>query len=115
MSGKEQEENHMSPCDNLTSFKRLTIAILGIQATMVTVSLLLMVSTMNRVSVVAEKQVQLAERQRVIEQKADSALSDANKALAISGKSEADIAWIREGFTELKMLVRNAINDKGNQ
>lgn len=108
-----KDNDHPSPCDSFVNFRKMIIATMGLQAIFVIASLSLAVSTQNRVSVLAEQQIQLRERQRMIEQKADEALSNSTKALTISGKSEADIAWIREGFTELKMLVRNAINDKG--
>ncbi len=97
---------------SLSGFRKLSIAILTLQGGFVVISLMLCVSTMNRVSVVAEKQVQIAERQRVLEKKADIALQDASKALTISGKSEADIAWIREGFTEMKAMLRETMNER---
>jgi len=54
-----------------------------------------------------EKILKIATRQDSSEEKADQAASDAWKALVISGKAEANIAWIREGMTEMKMMFRN--------
>jgi len=104
--------DHNAPCESLSGFRRMVIGIMGIEALFVMAALSLTVGVMNRMSAVSERQIQIAERQRVIEKKADDALTSANKALAISGKSEADIAWIREGFTELKMLVRDAVQNR---
>lgn len=105
------EGNHVTPCDNLSNFKKLMIGLMGLQSVFVIASLSITLNSMVRLSAFSEKQIQMSERQRVIEKKADEAQTASNRALAISGKSEADIAWIREGFTELKMLVRDAVNN----
>lgn len=68
------------------------------------------VSTMNRVSSLAERQVQIIERQRVMEKKTDVALAKASGALETAGRSEANMAWVREGLTEVKIQIRHAIN-----
>lgn len=101
----------MTPCQDLSSFRKLVIGILGIQTTIVIVCLSLCVNTMSGQAGLSQKLMQVSTRQEIIEKKADTASSDASKALAISGKAESNIAWIREGLTELKQAVRQKNNN----
>lgn len=99
--------NHVTPCTDLSSFKKLVIGILGIQTSVVIVCLSLCVNAMSGQARANQKIMQVSTRQEIIEKKADSASSDASRALAISGKTESDITWIRDGLGELKMIIRN--------
>jgi hypothetical protein len=106
-------KDHEAPCEPLNGFKKLMIGTLSLQGVFVIASLSLCVNSMNRVSAIAEKQIQIIERQKMIEQKADTASKQSAEALATSSRAEANIQWIREGLTELKMTVRQALADKG--
>jgi hypothetical protein len=104
---------HEAPCSDLSSFKKLTIGILTLQGVFVIASLSLCLNAMNRVSGIAEQQIQIMERQRAIESKTDEgieksaeAIAKAGEALAMSSRAEANIQWIREGLTEIKVAVR---------
>jgi len=82
-----------TPCTGLKNF--------------VIIALGMTVNVQSTMAAHSETLMQLKTRQEMIEKKADSANSDAARALAISGKAESNIAWIREGLTELKIAVRN--------
>ena len=97
---------HSDPCRSLSDFKKLVIGILGLQGLFVMASLTLTVNTQRSLAAASEKLMKVETRQEMIEQKADNASADASRALAISGKAESNIAWIREGLTELKIAVR---------
>jgi hypothetical protein len=96
-----------APCQDLSSFKKLVLGILALQTTIVIVSLSLCVNIMSSQATTTEKLMQTSTRLEMVEAKTDKAVSDASRALAISGKSEANIAWIREGMTEMKIMFRN--------
>jgi len=100
-------EDHKAPCSSLKNFRNLIIGIMTIQSTFVIVSLGMTVNAQSRMAAHSEQLMQLRTRQESIEKKADTAATDASKALAISGKAESNIAWIREGLTELKIAVRS--------
>lgn len=101
---------HQTPCTGLKSFRNLVLIVMGLQATFIIGSLTIAVNTMSAVAAQSEAIMQLKTRQEMIEKKADDASSDAARALAISGKAESNIAWIREGLTELKIAVRSGNN-----
>ena len=93
-------------CAPLRNFRALVIGILSLQAVFVTVPMVQSVSIQKEQARQAQELMAVSTRQEMIEQKADTASADALKALAISGKAESNIAWIREGLTELKIAVR---------
>lgn len=86
------------------------IAISGIQATIVIVCLSICMNVMTSVAQNSEQIIAISERQKSTENKADRALESSAQALTLSGRAEANIQWIREGLTELKIAVR-----QGNQ
>ena len=104
---KKRTCNMEEPCNDLSSFKKLVLAIMAIQTTIVIVCLSLCVNSMSNQAQTNEKLTQVATRQQNLEKKADMAQANSTKALAISGKAESNIAWIREGLTELKLSLRN--------
>jgi len=101
------DNNKKDICPSLKSFRTLVIGIMTIQSTFVIVTLSLTVNIQSQMAAQSESLMQLKTRQEIIEQKADDASSDAARALAISGKAESNIAWIREGLTELKIALRD--------
>lgn len=104
--------NHKTPCGALKGFRNLVLIVMGLQATFIIGSLTIAVNTMSAVAGQSESIMQLKTRQEMIEKKADDASSNAARALAISGKAESNIAWIREGLTELKMGIREFKNQQ---
>ena len=93
--------------DDVKGFKRLVIAIQSVQAVFVIAALSMCVQSMARLSSTVERQVQIVERQKNIEKKADVAGKQSAEALTLSGRAEANIQWIREGLTEVKMQLRH--------
>jgi len=92
-------------------FKRLVIAILGLQSVFVIGALTISVNIMRENSAATAERMQIKARQEMIESKADDAGKNALQALAVSGKAESNIAWIREGLTELKISVRERLTN----
>ena len=119
--------DHMTPCNDLSSFKKMLTWTIGIQALFTITLLSACLVTMAGLSSANDKinanqmhvnnqLIKISSRQENIENKVDQATGDATKALAISGKAEANIAWIREGMTEMKMMFRNKnYESKGNK
>ncbi|OEU62566.1 MAG: hypothetical protein BBJ57_09025 [Desulfobacterales bacterium PC51MH44] len=114
------ECDHSPPCDNLADFKKIAIWVIGFQALFTLALLTACVSILvNQASAserittnhagTNEKILKISTRQEGIEKKADRATADASAALAIAGKAEANIAWIRENLTEVKISLREAI------
>lgn len=92
--------------NELISFKKITLWVMGAQVTIVMICLSMCVTIMSTQSANNEKLTEISTRQKDIAIKAERAREDALKALAASGRSESDIAWIREGLTELKLTIR---------
>lgn len=103
---------HEDPCRSLRTFRSLLVGTLTIQGVFIIAALSFSVSAALRTSSLAEQMIGFSERQKQIEQKADSAREDAAQALVISGKAEANIQWIREGLTEMKMMIRQKEQQK---
>jgi len=97
--------------DSHASFRRLVISILGLQGVFVIGALMIAINIMRESAGASEQRMQLKTRQEMIEAKADAASKNALQALAISGKAESNIAWIREGLTELKISVRERMTN----
>ena len=97
-----------TPCEDFKSFKKLVLAVMGLQTTMVIVTLTITLNIMASQSANAEKLIEFSTKQRNIEKKADEAFKQASTAFAMSSKAESNIAWIREGLTELKLAVRES-------
>lgn len=108
-------EQHQTPCTGLKNFRALVVGVMGVQAVFVIGALTITVNTMSTIAAHSESLMQLKTRQEMIEKKADVASADASKALAVSGKAESNIAWIREGLTELKIAVRSGRYTPSNQ
>lgn len=89
--------------DTNTDPRKLLIGIVSIQAVFVIATLSIVVGMLQSQAATSENVAALKVRQEMIESKADRAVGDASKALALSGRAESNIAWIREGLTELKM------------
>lgn len=101
-----ESDAHKPPCTSLKNFRNLIIGVMSIQSMFVIVALGMTVNSQSRMAAHSEQLMQLRTRQESIEKKTDAAASDAAKALATSGKTESDIAWIRDGLAELKIAVR---------
>jgi len=128
MSDKQTEKgcDHMTPCQDLTSFKKMLTGTIGTQALFTIILLSACLVTMSGLSSANDKinsnqlqvnnqLIRISSRQESIEKKVDQATNDATQALAISGKAEANIAWIREGMTEMKMMFRNKNYQQDNK
>jgi hypothetical protein len=100
-----EEERHNPPCDSVKSLRNWMIGALTIQSAFVMGSMMIAVSTQSSLGNVIEKQVQVIERQKITEEKADNALQKSAEALTLSGRADANIQWIREGLTEVKMQL----------
>jgi len=104
---KDAKDEHTEPCSGLKNFRTTVIGVMTIQSMFVIVALGMTVNTQSSMAAHSETLMQLKTRQEMIEKKADTACTDASKALAVSGKAESNIAWIREGLTELKIAIRD--------
>jgi len=109
MSDQEQKQRlgHDEPCDPLKSFRRIITGVIGAQGLFVIVCLTMTLNVMGKFSDLAEKQIAIMERQKNIESKADGAVNKSTEALALSGKAEANMQWVREGLTEVKSQLRD--------
>ena len=107
-------QEHKEPCGTvdavsreLSTFKKIMIGFTTVNSGLLILCVTLVVNAAIRTSDVAEKNIEITTKQAGLEKKVDAASRDAAQALAISGKAEAHIAWIREGLTEIKINMRN--------
>lgn len=94
------------PCDALSNFRKIVLTMMGVQMTIVVVCLTLCVNIMRDQSAVNQRLVEIGTIQKDLAQKVDDAKFDAARSLAVGLKAESDVAWIREGMTEIKLYMR---------
>jgi hypothetical protein len=107
-------QDHKEPCQTvesvgkeLSSFKKLMIGFTTINSGLLILCFGLCVNAAVSTSQVAKENIAIITRLNNQEKKIDGAVQNATQALAVSGKAEAHIAWIREGLTEIKINMRN--------
>lgn len=109
---QEAMEHCKNTCNELGSFKRIVQWAIGLQITFTMICLTVCLNVISTQSINNQKLTELSTKQKSINEKAERAREDALKALATSGRAESNIAWIREGLTELKISVREFKNDR---
>ena len=107
---REIMEHCKKTCDELGSFKKIVQWAIGLQITFTMICLTVCINVMSTQSTNNQKLTELSTKQKSIDEKSERAREDALKALATSGRAESNIAWIREGLTELKMSIREFKN-----
>lgn len=114
MNEKNDCFSNKSGCDELQSFKKLILGVMGLQTTIVIVTLTMSVSITKEQSKQNSRITEMAAFQKSLERRITETKETATAALAMSGKADANIAWIREGLTELKLSVRKTRYDERN-